>query len=120
MPKEQRHIQRLFRRLKREGRVEACCGAGVSGYRPEPRDHGQRVSLLARRHDVAGHMGDACVAHEAAVPARRIGARRAMMRAAVMVRRTPWWRRAPAAVRGIRPAPPKPRLTIGDKRAQGQ
>ena len=32
MPKEPRHIQRLVRRLKREGRVEACYEAGVSGY----------------------------------------------------------------------------------------
>lgn len=32
MPKEPHHIQRLFRRLKREGPVEACYEAGVSGY----------------------------------------------------------------------------------------
>ena len=32
MPEEARHIQRLFRRLRCEGRVEACYEAGGSGY----------------------------------------------------------------------------------------
>lgn len=32
MPKEPHHIQRLFRRLTREGPVQACYEAGVSGY----------------------------------------------------------------------------------------
>ena len=32
LAKEPHHIQRLFRRLRREGRVEACYDPGVSGY----------------------------------------------------------------------------------------
>ncbi len=32
MPKEPQLIQRLFRRLTREGAVAACYEAGVSGY----------------------------------------------------------------------------------------
>jgi transposase len=32
LPKEPHHIQRLLRRLKREGPVQACYEAGVSGY----------------------------------------------------------------------------------------
>lgn len=32
MPKEPHHIQRLFRRLKREGPLQACYQVGVSGY----------------------------------------------------------------------------------------
>src|SRR5262249_57482736 len=32
IPKDPPHIQRLFRRLRREGPVQACYEAGVSGY----------------------------------------------------------------------------------------
>src|SRR5215831_15473156 len=32
IPKDSQHIQRLFRRLRREGPVQACYEAGVSGY----------------------------------------------------------------------------------------
>jgi transposase len=32
LPKEPHHIRRLFRRLLREGPVQACYEAGVSGY----------------------------------------------------------------------------------------
>src|SRR5262249_1884182 len=32
IPKDPLYIQRLFRRLRREGPVQACCEAGVSGY----------------------------------------------------------------------------------------
>ena len=32
MPKEPQLIRRVFQRLKREGPVEACYEAGVSGY----------------------------------------------------------------------------------------
>ena len=52
MPKESRHIQRLFRRLRCEGRVEACYEAGGSGY-----DLYRQIPAcgvrFARRHDVA-------------------------------------------------------------------
>ena len=33
IPKDAPHIQRLFRRLRREGPVQACYEAGVSGSR---------------------------------------------------------------------------------------
>jgi hypothetical protein len=36
MPKEPHLIQRLFRRLTREGAVAACYEAGVSGYDLSP------------------------------------------------------------------------------------
>ena len=46
MPKDPGHIQGLFRRLRREGRVEACDEAGVSGYAVY--DH--ITACQARRH----------------------------------------------------------------------
>ena len=46
MPKEPRHIQRLFRRVRREGPVQACYEAGVSGYDL----YRQITACQARRH----------------------------------------------------------------------
>ena len=40
MPKEPHLIQRVFRRLTREGAVAACYEAGALGVRPLPADHG--------------------------------------------------------------------------------
>ena len=47
IPKDPPHIQRLFRRLRREGPVQACYEAGVSGY-----DLYRQITAC----DVAGHV----------------------------------------------------------------